>query len=566
MTRHTSPDAMRPRYRIPLLAIVLLLQCGLLRGQFLWPVDSPRVITGNYGELRPNHFHAGIDFSTGQKTGKEIYAADEAYVSRIRVSSVGYGKVVYLTHPNGKVTVYAHLQSFSVKIDGLVKAEQLRLKSYEIELLPAPRTVFVRRGEIIGLSGNSGGSSGPHLHFEIRDEKSETPLNPLRFYKVPDQVKPTLQSIAFFDLADTCAPKLLKTVQVKSANDSAWLEGRSVSLETSVIGIAFAGYDQLEKDGNRNNVYGAKLFLDGRMIYGHSLETIDFADNRYVNEFSMEEGRLRFQKCFLPTLYPSRFYSAAVEKGRIVLGDTAWHTVSLQVSDETGNLQQVIFRLRAWQLQPYKSLQPTMPLFADCRRVFAATGGSARLIIPSQTLYQSSVISIRERIRDAGSIDIQPELNLRTAASLSFPVPAKFGQVAEKLVLKGGNAVYIPARRGDSLFFQVKNFGKLYLLADIIAPEIRPMLSFNRLKKAKNLESLSFMISDELSGIAEYSLYINDARCLTEYDAKNDMLTYSPDETLPEGDLDIRVEVEDRSGNVASYRIHLKSLQFRQSQ
>lgn len=519
--------------------------------KFGWPIDSPLVLTGNYGELRPNHFHAGVDFSTGGKVNKPVKAVMEGYVSRIRVSSTGYGKCVYITHPNSKVTVYAHLNSFSLKIAKVVEAEQFSRKSFEVELLPAPGVIPVKNGEIIGLSGNTGGSSGPHLHFEIRDEKSETPLNPFEFYKSFDRVAPFLQAVAFYDLSDTLNPVIAKQLHLNGSGTP------TVSLQTGIVGFAFAAYDKATVSGSRNNVYNARLYLDGKIIYAHTLRTIDFADSRYVNEFSEKAGRFKYQKCFVPTLFPDRLYDTYINKGRIKPGDTLPHKLLLELRDEAGNLTAHEFIFRTKMTPHYKTVPLNDPMLVRPEKDFTAEVQELKLYIPGGTLYKAAVLQVKyDPIQAAISVD--PSLNMKSAFVLALPVPAQFKMSSQKTVLKTSTGVLPPVVRNDSLYFFPKVTGSYRLLADNEAPQIRPLLSASRQSKIRHFSSYSFHISDRLSGIGNYSMLVNGKWVIAEYDAKNNSLTYFFDANTPAGPLHFEVEVEDRVGNKRkfSYRLN----------
>ena len=269
-----------------------------------WPIDSPRVLTGNYGELRPNHFHSGIDFSTKGLVNLPVYSVDNGYVSRIKISSGGFGKCIYVTHANGKVSVYAHLNTLNPVLSEIVKKEQYAKQNYEIEIFPRSTSAILKKGDLIGLSGNTGNSTGPHLHFELRDEKTEMPLNPIQFFQITDSVLPSIQHIAFYNLADTSSPKYLNSFPIKKLkNDSLVITKDSIILKNSILGFAFSAFDQFVPKGNPNNVYSANVFFDGRLIYSHSLDGVSFADARFVNEFSetiekSKTEKITFQKCF----------------------------------------------------------------------------------------------------------------------------------------------------------------------------------------------------------------------------------------------------------------------------
>ena len=145
---------------------------------FQSPLEIPLILSGTFAELRSNHFHSGLDIKTQQQSGLKVMAAASGFVSRIKVSHFGYGKALYITHPNGYTTVYAHLQNFNPEIDAYIKHRQYKNESYEIELFPKAGELLVNNGDIVAYSGNTGGSGGPHLHFEIRN-KQEHPMNPM---------------------------------------------------------------------------------------------------------------------------------------------------------------------------------------------------------------------------------------------------------------------------------------------------------------------------------------------------------------------------------------------------
>lgn len=513
---------------------------------FIWPIDSPRTITGNYGELRPNHFHAGLDFSTKGEMNVQVYAIEEGFVSRIRVSSVGYGKSVYITHPNGKVSVYAHLNSFSLKINQYAKKEQLGAQSFEIDFFPKPKTVSIRKNEIIGLSGNSGGSTGPHLHFEIRDEKTETPLNPLEFFSLKDNVAPTVQEIAFYDLSDTCAPKFIKSHKIKQRDqDTFVLESTHFVLNHSILGIAFSGSDRFNTGGNPNNIYSVKLLLNDQLIYSHKLTHIDFADNRYINEFSELIQKNKFQKCFLPSYFPTGIYGETVNKGRVILTDSSFHKMLLIVEDESGNEKKIQFYVKAKKQSTFKTPSIKSDNYAICTKDFNYGKNNLRVHIPANTLYYSTPLIIQNTIESSGKLIILPsDVNLANNISIGFKIPKIYEHYKTKLILKSNTSVFSPTLRQDSAFFSIKHFGWLQLSYDTIPPKIK-----TQIKKVDKL--ISFLISDQLSGIAKYNVFVNDKWVIAEYDAKSDLLTYFFDEETPDGNLSVKVDAEDKVGNKA---------------
>lgn len=526
--------------------------------KYTWPLDSPHVITGNYGELRPNHFHAGIDFATGGKTNLQVYSIEDGYVSRIRISPYGYGKCVYITHPGGKVSVYAHLNAFSLKIANVAKTFQNATQSNEIDFMPRPKTVYVRKNEIIGLSGNTGGSTGPHLHFEIRDEVSEVPLNPLGFFRINDRTAPELHAIAFFSLADTSAPQLLKTLRVRTAEkDSLILAEDHLELEESIVGLAFSGFDRMSPAGNPNNIYSARIYVNDRLIYSHTLNNIAFSESRFINEFSQPISRMKYQKCFLPESYPEGMFGNCINKGRIRLMDTTFHKIRLIVSDESGNTRTLQFYIKAKQLNTYRAPKTGGDVRISCNRIFNGAKNGISLSVPAKTLFYSTGLYINNFLEEDGKFSILPQVNLKQPALIGFKVPQRFLRNREKLILKGAPGA-LPQNRKDSVYFLVKDFGNYRLDMDTIPPKVKVSYSERRLKEAWQMDAFSFQITDNGSGIGKYNLWLNNAWVIAEYDARTDLLTYYFDEDTPIGLLRFKLEVEDKLGNKTSFEYVLK--------
>lgn len=547
---------MNLKIKLTYFLLLVLFNCGLAQ-DYNWPIDSPRVITGNYGEIRPNHFHAGLDFSTNGKVNFPVYAIEEGYVSRVKVSSVGYGRSIYITHPDGKVSVYAHLNSYNGTIGALVKAEQYLKQNYEVEFFPKPNNLKIKRREIIGLSGNSGGSTGPHLHFEIRDAQTETPLNPLEYFNINDTISPTISEVGFYNLADTCVPKYLTSLKTeRKKNGELKVNKDSIILKQGILGFAFSGYDQFVSNGNQNNIFVAKVYFDDRLIYSHTLNNIDFADGRYVNEFSemvekSKKDNVLFQKCFIPTLFPKNFYDKYHNKGRILLIDTNFHKLKLAVHDENGNERIVQFYFKTRKLNYYSKPTINSDIVVDCNKDFMIAKNKLQIFIPAKSLYYSTSLIFENTIESTGKLIILPtEANLRITSIVGFEVPAKFLRNKTKLVLKSGSSVLSPINKRDSVFYSIKNFGWFLIDQDTLAPVVKPLLTESQFNKLKVKNNCTFRLHDNLSGIYNYKLFLNEKWILGEYDAKSGLVVYQFDEDTPKkGYLSFRLEVVDRVGN-----------------
>lgn len=525
---------------------------------YAWPIDAPQTVTGNYGELRPNHFHAGIDFSTGGTIGRPIYAVADAYVSRVKVSSGAYGRAVYLSHSgDNRLSLYAHLSAFAGALAGFVEQEQYAARSYELERFPAPGLLRVRKGELIGFSGNSGHSSGPHLHFELRDQQTEVPLDPLQFFAIGDSVKPEIQALAFYDLSDTLSPVFLRHVAVKrQKSDTAFLADDTLAFSASVLGVAFAGLDRMMAKGNPNVIHAARLVCDAQTIFSYRLQNIAFDEQRYVNEFTELRHKLKFQKCFLPTLYPP-IYPDHINKGRIQPADTGYHTLRLEVEDERSNMRLLQLVIRTTMPGGFRT-PASFNRLLDCTRAHTLVAQGVSMVLPEGSCYSSYAPWVDNKLEQAGALYIHPsQLNLRNPYVLSFAVPNRWRTYTGRLVLENNGAFYTAEQAGDTLSFRPRNFGSCHLMVDTVSPIIRTQLSPKQIRRLSVIKSFNFVVRDLMSGVARCDLYVNGQWTLAEYDAKTNLLIYSPVDGV-QRPTEFRIEAVDRVGNRREFVYTLK--------
>lgn len=545
------------------------------------PIDAPLVLAGNFGELRPNHFHAGIDITTNGKEGVAIFAAADGYVSRIRVSPVGYGKAVYVTHPNGYTTVYGHLRTFNTAIGTYAEQHQYEAELFEIDLTLLPDQLPVKKGQIIARSGNSGGSGGPHLHFEIRDTKTEDALNPLLFgLAITDKVAPTLVRVALIPLdANACingknATKSITLKQVKgiyvpatAADTLPRIHGR--------IGVAVDAYDKETVAHGKNGIYSVRLSANGKAIFASHFERIPFVHSRYINcyiDYTEYQRSKKYLHCsFVPPNNLLPIYDTLVNSGELTALTNQIIRLKYVVADAFGNRTTATFsvhsRAEACAAVPIDPA-PFQEIIAWDTTSFFESSGQWSVTFPARAVYAHTpfrcTFSAANPARPVIVINsrMQP-LHLPCTVRVVAAVPEALRSkvlLAEALPMasKAGGYRYASVGgvwRDGAVETSIKNFGRYEVLYDTLAPTIKPGNFDLNGKKQSNLAALStlqFTIDDKLSGIRTYRTVIDGKWILADYDAKNDRLTIALDQVAT-GKHELQLEVTDKCGNRTIY-------------
>ena len=333
---------MKNYYFIFLLSVLALGQNHYPKDYFRSPLDIPLQLSGNFGELRPNHIHSGFDFKTQQKEGLNVFAAADGYVSRIKISQSGYGKAIYITHPNGYTTVYGHLKCAVGEIEKYIKKEQYKKQTYEIELLLNPEYLPIKKGEIIALSGNTGGSDGPHLHFEIRDTQSEKIINPMFFgfdAVLTDTKAPSVSSLLVYPMDENAIVNESKrpiSVSLSQQEDGSYLAENV--LATGKIGFGITTIDFDNVSWNANGIYKVQTFLNGKEYFGYQFDTFAFDETRYVNALidyaKYKTQGQRVQRLFMKNPFPLSLIQTSEENGLLgyLKGHLHNHDITIEVN------------------------------------------------------------------------------------------------------------------------------------------------------------------------------------------------------------------------------------------
>jgi murein DD-endopeptidase MepM/ murein hydrolase activator NlpD len=543
----------------------LFAQNNFPKDYFSSPLDIPMQLSGNFGELRPNHFHAGFDFKTQQKEGLKVYASAEGYVSRIKISTFGNGKTIYITHPNGYTTVYAHLQKAVGPIQDFITTTHYKEQSFEIEMYLKPGEIPIKKGEWIAVSGNTGASEGPHLHYEIRDSKSEFIINPMLFgfdSGFRDTKKPIISGLYVYPLFSSTVntskrPILLNTALQK---DGTYLADKVLANGPIGFGIIANDYDDVSF--NNNGVYSVNSFLNGQPKFSYQFDTHSFDDMRYVNALidyaKYKKTGQRVQKLFMKNKYHLAFINTDETEGQIIPTPNLDDVYRIEVADFFGNKSVITVPI---QYDSSVSLIPAEPvvsnyfLMANKDNIFEKENAS--VFFPAGTFYDDFALNfdVRDKILYLHDDSVPAHSNF--TISLTDNTLSK--ELQEKTFiarLDGEQINYNSTYRKDSVFSaKVKTLGKYKLVTDILAPKVSIAKPIEG--KWVSQDAIQLQISDLGSGIKTYNGFLNGQWVLFEYDNKTRTIThYFNDDFLLNGANELKVIVTDAMGNSTTFETH----------
>ncbi|MBE4951215.1 M23 family metallopeptidase [Chryseobacterium culicis] len=338
-----------------LMLFVCLINTGIVQAQnnypqnyFRNPLNIPMQLAANFGAVRTNHFHMGLDLRTNSQENLPVLAAADGYVSRIKVERYGFGNALYITHPNGYTTVYAHLNKYFNQLDEYVKEKQYKDEKWEQDITFQPGQFPVQKGQQIALSGNTGGSAGPHLHFEIRDTKTEECLNPLLFgFAIPDNIAPIISGLYWYDRRFSTYEPGANGVAVKKAGNI--YTANLVQVNSPEISFAIKAVDKANQGFNLG-IYNAELLMDGKLIYSFKIDKIHYDDTRYINgcidytKFIRDKMGIQHLSD-LPGMKLQN-YSTPNLTGIIRLQDENIHTIEIILKDVKGNTSRLTTKLQ----------------------------------------------------------------------------------------------------------------------------------------------------------------------------------------------------------------------------
>ena len=528
------------------------------------PLDITLVLSGTFGELRSSHFHSGLDIKTKQKTGLKVYSAAEGYVSRIKISHYGYGKAIYITHPNGYTTVYGHLQKLSDRLEKYIKECQYEKESFEVEVFPGSEELIITSDEIIAYSGNTGGSGGPHLHFEIRDNQ-ERPMNPMLFG---------------IDVKDSKAP-FVSAVYAYPKDENAIINGKNERVPLRLIpqkggdyevekinaygniGFGITAYDKQDLAPNNNGVSNIQTFFNGNKSLEIDFKRFSFAESKHIKRLIdyayFKEKRSRIQKLFIQKNNPLSIYKDANDNGYITVEDSTSSVYKVRIRDYKGN--------ETWINIPVKGKQEQLESATE------EDDYNKSLIYSDQpTTLEADNVTVnfyKNTVYDDVFIDFSVSSDTLQLHEDNIPLQKNFyiNYDLSKYKTEHLDKIFIARlygyykkpsyvrtkRKGDILSAGSKTFGTYTLAMDTVAPTIKA-INFQDKKWLSKYRYLKVKIDDELSGISKYRATVNGKWILMEYDYKTNMLVHDfNDNIVMDTKNELKIIVTDNVGNSSTF-------------
>jgi hypothetical protein len=549
---------MRKYVSVFIFVVLVVLIIGFVRNNYYRNVKSPLhtelQLAASFGEIRPNHFHMGLDIRTNGKENRPVYAVEDGFISLVKIEPWGYGKVVFVQHKDGRTSVYAHLNRFNEAVEKFVRQQQYATQTWAQDIVCSNGSFPVRKGELIAYSGNTGRSEGPHLHFELRDTKSGNNLNPALYgFTVDDNTPPSIQGLYWYDRRYSTYEKGPTAIDI-DGEKGVYRSGRKmVKVSAPVVSLGLRAEDRVDGSRFRYGIYKAQLFLDDQLIHEFVLDHIPAADSRYVNacidySYRLSSG-LTIQH--LSKLGGNKLDIYKRGDGLIYLRDTLQHRVKILVSDVAGNESELEFVLKRGKYDPvvHEYAEGTKVLIPGRKHVLKTNNSEVHF--DENTFYDSVPFQLKEKkstAKNAASVLVSLHksnvpvhsrylVKVKTRLRIGDPLREKtvmqFAGFKNRAVVKG-------IWEGDYMRGAFDELGTVQLLVDTMAPVVE--------WRSESAGSISVFVSDNLSEVAGFRAELDGNWVL--FDQKGGLYTYHFDENCKPGRHVLKVTVKDVSGNL----------------
>lgn len=521
------------------------------------PLGIPLELSATFGDIRPNHFHMGLDFRTSGREGIPIHAIDEGFISRIRISPSGYGKVIYVDHPNGTTSVYAHCSFFSKTINDFILPIQKKQFLNELDLSFTKNQLKVKKGELLAYSGNSGNSTGPHLHFEIRDTKTEVALNPLKYgFSVIDTLAPVLNAVKIYAIDESgfMIPGKSKLITITKTKKGLITQNQLIVLPPDFLptdaklAFAVSGSDPIGKKGTSFGLYENLLFQNSDTVFQSKVNRISFEDARYVNNHidfnEYKASKKKFQKLFRTKYNPLEIYEME-EIGSVSLKIKDTSIIKIVLKDINQNSFEYNFKVLISAENPVKStsfFNRTDYFVPDSS--YRLKGSKIDFEIPKFTFYEpvKKNLNLEKMTLGEAVTPIQKAIKVRINSVANFPIEKQYINVNS-----AGNHALSTKLESNKLVAESKFLGSFSVKIDTIAPSVVTS-NFKESDTLITKEKLTWKISDAQTGIKEYHLFIEGVWYPIEFDLKNNLLIFRRN-SLIRSEQNLELIVTDFCGN-----------------
>jgi len=525
---------------------------------FELPIKIPISLSGNFAEIRKNHFHSGIDIRTQGRGGFPIYSIDSGYISRIKIQSGGYGNAIYINHNNGLTSVYAHLDRLSDALKKTTEKKQYEKESFEIDLLFTRNEIKVKRDELIGYSGNSGSSGGPHLHFEIRDSKTQNPLDPIMFFPIiKDNIAPSFNNLYIYNTKNQLFNKTGVYKLHKKGNKYYSNQNLIKVPKNFTFGIEM--YDHTNESRSRNGIKETKVYFDNILFFTLKIDSFSFAKTRYANCVIDYFQKKKYKRNVYRThILPNNLLNIykSENNGIITLTDYNNHNIKFVSTDSHGNTSTLETTIKRSDSFPSTKNNQILSWNQD----YTLNTNEYNLDIKKNSLYSNTKYDISisyDKKTEFPTIhfatfqsifhkpfNISYDISNKTTIDFSKVIWCSInnkGQITETLKTK---------IKENKIIGESRETGYFTIKIDTIAPQIKILNIEN--KKYLSRRRICAIIKDDISGIKSYNGYINNQWVLFKYDAKKNLLTYNFDEKIIKDNSEktVSIYVSDYCGNI----------------
>ena len=524
------------------------------------PLNLPILLAGNFGECRPGHFHSGMDIKTAGIENQPVFAAADGYISRMKQEPGGFGHSLYITHPNGYTTLYAHLNNYVPRLQQYLRTQQYSQKSWTVDLTFPPDKFPVKKGEQIAWSGNTGGSTAPHLHFEIRDTKTEHPLNPQLFgFDVKDTKAPVVTAVALYDMVMNNFYPARPTVYTLHPNNTGFVPGNDTVAVTAfgtgtAIGLGLRVNDYMNGSDNTLAFYTAEWYMDEALQGRIRLNDIGYDETRYLNGygdyFTKQKGGGDWIECLfqLPGNHLDGIYEGLKQYGVLTINDRKAHAVRIVITDDAGNVSTVHFQLLVTGSSKAAIMDCITAIYPNKNNDI--TANDFRLNTDNLSLYACACYNILRKpnangyssVFSTGLDDVPSHTYFNVGIRADKPVPFTLRSKIALRFTDGKDTDGTAAKLEDGWYnARTRTFGSYWLVADTVAPVITPVAAKG------TRDRLLFKVSDALTSVKSCEALLDGAWVLLEQHEHNWFYVF--DGHCPAGKHVLTVTATDENGN-----------------